>query len=56
MPLQIKHLVGLNSRFEQVKSFIDIDSDDVVCMLGICGSGGIGKTTFAMDIYNKFSC
>ncbi|CAJ2655663.1 unnamed protein product [Trifolium pratense] len=53
MPLQIKHLVGLDSRFEQVKSLIDIDSDDSVCMLGICGGGGIGKTTFAMDIYNK---
>ncbi|KAK2379240.1 TMV resistance protein N [Trifolium repens] len=53
MPLQIKHLVGLDSRFEQVKSLIDIDSVDSVCMLGICGGGGIGKTTFAMDIYNK---
>ncbi|XP_045829222.1 TMV resistance protein N-like isoform X2 [Trifolium pratense] len=53
MPLQIKHLVGLDSRFEQLKSLIDIDSDDSVCMLGICGGGGLGKTTFAMDIYNK---
>ena len=53
MPLQIKHLVGLDSRFEQVKSLIDIDSVDSVCMLGICGGGGIGKTTFTMDIYNK---
>ncbi|AES87246.1 putative TIR domain, winged helix-turn-helix DNA-binding domain-containing protein [Medicago truncatula] len=51
-PLQIKHLVGLDSRFEQVKSLINIDSD-VVCMLGIYGAGGIGKTTFALDIYNK---
>ncbi|XP_058757904.1 TMV resistance protein N-like [Vicia villosa] len=53
MPLQIKHLVGLDSRFEQVKSLIDIDSDDTVSMLGIYGAGGIGKTTFALDIYNK---
>ncbi|PNY08414.1 disease resistance protein (TIR-NBS-LRR class) [Trifolium pratense] len=53
MPLQIKHLVGLDSRFEQVKSLIDIDSDDTVYFFGIYGAGGIGKTTFALDIYNK---
>lgn len=38
MPLQINHLVGLDSRFEQVKSLIDIDSDDTVSMLGIYDS------------------
>jgi len=53
MPLQIKHLVGLDSRFEHVKSLTDIDSVDDVCMLGIYGGGGIGKTTFAWEIYNK---
>ncbi|PNX76034.1 disease resistance protein (TIR-NBS-LRR class) [Trifolium pratense] len=52
MPLQIKHLVGLDSRFEQVKSFFDIEADEVR-ILGIYGAGGIGKTTFALDIYNK---
>jgi GTPase SAR1 family protein len=36
-----------------VKSLFDIDSDDEVCILGIYGAGGIGKTTFALDIYNK---
>jgi GTPase SAR1 family protein len=50
MPLQIKHLVGLDSRFEQVKSL-----DDDVCMLEICGGGGIGKTTFAWKIYSNIS-
>ncbi|CAJ1940541.1 unnamed protein product [Sphenostylis stenocarpa] len=53
MPLQTKHLVGLVSRFERVKSLIDIDSSDAVSMLGIYGVGGIGKTTFAVDLYNK---
>nr|KYP57825.1 TMV resistance protein N [Cajanus cajan] len=53
MPLQIKQLVGLDSRFERVKSLIDINSNDVVCMLGIYGVGGIGKTTFVVDLYNK---
>ncbi|XP_061356885.1 TMV resistance protein N-like [Gastrolobium bilobum] len=53
LPLPIKHVVGLDSRFEQVKSSIDIESRDTVCMLEIYGGGGIGKTTFALDMYNK---
>ncbi|KAK2379229.1 TMV resistance protein N [Trifolium repens] len=51
IPLQVKHIVGLDYRFEHVKSLIDIESNDV-CMLGIYGVAGIGKTTFAMNIYN----
>ncbi|XP_061339893.1 TMV resistance protein N-like [Gastrolobium bilobum] len=52
-PLQINHGVGLDSHFEQVKSLIDIGSNDTVRMLGIYGAGGIGKTAFAVCIYNK---
>jgi len=55
MPLQTKHLVGLDSRFEQVKPHFDVKSNDDVCMLGIYGAAGIGKTTFALDIYNKIT-
>jgi len=53
MPLQTKHLVGFDSRFEQVKPHFDVNSDDDVRMLGIYGAAGIGKTTFALDIFNK---
>ncbi|ESW26561.1 hypothetical protein PHAVU_003G129700 [Phaseolus vulgaris] len=53
MPLQIKHLVGFDSRFQRVKSLIDVESNDAVCIMGIYGVGGIGKTTFAVDLYNR---
>ena len=36
-----------------MKSIIDIDSSERICMLGIYGAGGIGKTQFALHIYNK---
>ncbi|KAK7283855.1 hypothetical protein RIF29_13603 [Crotalaria pallida] len=53
VPLLVKQLVGLETRFEVVKSLLDIGNDTTVCMLGVYGAGGIGKTTFAMDLYNK---
>ncbi|XP_057451716.1 disease resistance-like protein DSC1 [Lotus japonicus] len=54
IPLPIKHIVGLDSRFEQeVEPHLDTKSLDTVCMLEIYGAGGIGKTTFALNIYNK---
>ncbi|XP_057727789.1 TMV resistance protein N-like [Arachis stenosperma] len=51
--LQIKDVVGLDSRFEEVKSHLDIGNNDAVQMLAICGPPGIGKTTFAAYIYNN---
>lgn len=53
VPLEMKHLVGLDSRFEEVRSLLDIESNDAVCMLGIHGDAGIGKTTLAAYLYNK---
>jgi len=49
----MKHIVGLDSRFEMVKPLLNFESRDSVLMLEIFGAGGIGKTTFAVDIYNK---
>ena len=54
MPLFVaKYPVGINSRVEAIKLLLDIDSNDV-CMTGIYGLGGVGKTTIAKAIYNKF--
>ena len=46
-----KYPVGIDSRVMTILS--DIESNIDVCMLGICGPVGIGKTTIAKAIFNK---
>ncbi|MED6158635.1 hypothetical protein PIB30_034470 [Stylosanthes scabra] len=50
---QIKDVFGLDSRFEELKSNLDIGNNKAVRMLAIYGPPGIGKTTFAAHIFNK---
>ncbi|BFG19470.1 hypothetical protein CerSpe_057440 [Prunus speciosa] len=45
--------VGIDSRVKEISIYLDVESYDVR-MLGIWAMGGMGKTSVAKAIYNKF--
>ncbi|KAL4599924.1 hypothetical protein ACB092_11G162400, partial [Castanea dentata] len=49
-----KNPVGIDIRAEAVELLLDMESNDV-CMVGICGIGGIGKTTISKTVYNRIA-
>ncbi|XP_043722463.1 disease resistance protein Roq1-like [Telopea speciosissima] len=51
--IEVKHPVGLEYRVESVISLLSNTSSEDVQFLGICGLGGIGKTTIATAVYNR---
>ena len=46
-------MVGLQFQVAEVKSLLDIESNNSTFMLGIFETGGIGKTTLAKVLYNS---
>ena len=55
MPLYVaKYPVGINSRAEAIMSLLDIGLGGV-CIVGMYGLPGVGKTTIAKVVYNKIA-
>ncbi|QHO04214.1 TMV resistance protein N [Arachis hypogaea] len=51
--LGVDGLVGMQSRVEQLENLIDFNSDNEVRVVGVCGMGGIGKSTLARVVYGR---
>ncbi|KAF3776025.1 TMV resistance protein [Nymphaea thermarum] len=48
-------LIEINGRIKELMELLDMEEQNGVRMVGIHGSGGIGKTTLAKAIFNRIS-
>ncbi|KAJ9167286.1 hypothetical protein P3X46_021950, partial [Hevea brasiliensis] len=55
-PSIAKDYVGMDSRMEKMRLCMGIEELNTVKMVGICGMGGIGKTSIAGVIYKEMQC
>ncbi|KAF5469497.1 hypothetical protein F2P56_013563, partial [Juglans regia] len=50
-----KHPVGIESPVRDIFQHLNMGRNDIICMIGIFGTGGIGKTTISKEVYNRIS-